>query len=117
MYCRICGKDVNDQAVICPHCGCQIATPVQTEQTTKPQKKANIFCIIGFVLSLISLILALWGIVAIAGLVLSIIGIIQCSRNGDKLKGLGIAGICVATGSLVYTVYCFVVILAALATL
>ncbi len=28
MFCKICGKEINDNAVICPHCGC--ATGNQT---------------------------------------------------------------------------------------
>ena len=111
MYCKTCGKEVNDQAIICPHCGCQIANSITKEETQPTKKKANVFCIIGFVLSLVSLLISLFGIVAIAGLVLSIVGIIQTNRNNERLKGLGIAGICVSAGSLLYTVYTLIILM------
>ncbi len=101
MFCKICGKEINDQAVICPHCGCQVK---ETAIENTDVKKVNVLCIIGFVLSLVSLLISLVGIVAIAGLVLSIIGVNQASKNNQKLKGLGIAGICVSAGSLLYTI-------------
>ena len=116
MFCKICGKEINDQAVICPNCGCQVNGSVELEQA-KSKKKANLFCIIGFVLSLVSLLIALYGLVAIAGLVLSIIGIVQANKNGERLKGLGIAGICVAAGSLIYTTYTLIVLATLLSSL
>lgn len=35
MFCRKCGKEVLDEAVVCPHCGCQIS------DTNKPQSNAT----------------------------------------------------------------------------
>jgi len=35
MFCEKCGKEVNDEAVICVGCGCEIKTSVAN---TKPQK-------------------------------------------------------------------------------
>ncbi len=101
MYCSKCGKEILDEAVICPHCGCAVASEEKKEVTETT--KANVFCIIGFVLSLVSLLIALYGAVAIAGMVLSIIGVVQANKKGEKLKGLGIAGIVISAGSLVYT--------------
>lgn len=54
---------------------------------------------------MVSLLIALYGAVAIAGMVLSIIGVVQANKKGEKLKGLGIAGIVVSAGSLVYTFF------------
>jgi TM2 domain-containing membrane protein YozV len=28
IYCRECGKQISDNAVACPHCGCTLAKPV-----------------------------------------------------------------------------------------
>lgn len=117
IYCKTCGKEVNDQAVICPHCGCQLVAIVEPEKTEPAKKKINVLCIVGFVLFFVSLLLALYGTVAIAGLVLSIIGLVQANKNGERLKGLGIAGICVAAGSLIYTVYTLIALATLLATL
>ena len=113
MFCKTCGSEINDQAVICPKCGCSTAPATEPKPTTMPEQKSkiNVLCLVGFVLSLVSLLIALVGTVAIAGLVLSIIGIHQASTNGERLKGLGIAGIIISAGSLVYTVYTLIVLL------
>ena len=111
MYCKTCGNEINDNAIICPKCGCP--TKETTSSTTNEPtetKKINILCIIGFVLSLISLFLSLYGIVPIASLVLSIIGVVQAGKKGEKLKGLGIAGICVSVGSFIYTVFVLIIL-------
>ncbi len=36
MYCRECGKEINDKAVVCVHCGCSVTNQIQ--QSIKPQK-------------------------------------------------------------------------------
>ena len=106
MFCKICGKEINDQAVICPHCGCQTK---ESAIENSDAKKINALCIVGFVLSIVSLLISLVGIVAIAGLVLSIIGVNQAIKNNQKLKGLGIAGICVSAASLLYTLIVLII--------
>ena len=120
MFCQTCGKEVNDQAVVCPNCGCALKDGVavtENQSVQNEKKKANIFCILGFVLSLVSLLITLYGTVAIAGLVLSIIGIVQANKSGERLKGLGIAGVCVAAGSLIYTLYVLILLEALLTAL
>ena len=102
MFCKTCGKEINDNAVICPSCGCAVQ-PV--EQKVEQNKKPNILCIVGFVLSIVSVFLALYGTVAIVGLILSIVGIVQAKKNEQSMKGLGIAGIIVSVASLFYTFY------------
>ncbi len=92
MFCKTCGQEVNDNAVICPHCGCTIK---QTTETNPQQKmrKINVLCLVGFILSLVSLFISLYCTIPIAALVLSIVGVVQASKRGDGLRGLGIAGI------------------------
>ena len=54
MYCSKCGKEIHDEAVICPHCGC--AVPGRNITQDAP----NIgFAILGFFFPLIGLILYL----------------------------------------------------------
>lgn len=103
MFCKTCGKEVNDNAVICPNCGCSLKNESVYAEVKNDVKKINVMCLVGFILSMASLLIALYGIVAIAGLVLSIVGVVQTNRTGERLKGLGIAGIIVAIVSLVYT--------------
>lgn len=117
MFCKRCGKEIMDDAVICPNCGCATkeATGASNLSAEPEQiKKANVLCIVGFVLSVVSLFLALFGTVAIVALVMSVVGIVQCNQKGEKLKGLGIAGLIVSIGSIVYTVYVLVISMALL---
>ena len=114
MFCKTCGSEINDNAVICPKCGCQTKDIVEPQTQIVQKSKINVLCLVGFILSLVSLIIALAGIIAIAGLVLSIIGIVQANKNDERLKGLGIAGIVVSAGSLLYTFYVLVILVSLL---
>ena len=103
MFCRTCGKEVNDNAIICPHCGCALKNESIYAEVKNDVKKINVMCLVGFILSMASLLIALYGMVAIAGLVLSIVGVVQTNKTGERLRGLGIAGIIVAAVSLIFT--------------
>ena len=35
MFCKKCGKDVNDEAVICVHCGCSLEKKSLSVQNTE----------------------------------------------------------------------------------
>lgn len=87
MYCRNCGKEIDDKAEICIYCG--VSTKKQ-EETEK--KKVNAFGLAGFIVSLLSLWLGVYFCIAsIIGLVLSIVGMTQtkkCSVNGFAIAGL-----------------------------
>mgnify|MGYP005781936085 CR=1 FL=1 len=42
MFCKICGKELNDQAVICPGCGCAVNNNLPTtKQKTKKETADN----------------------------------------------------------------------------
>ncbi len=82
MYCKNCGSEIDDQAVVCPKCG------VLTEghkQGLEP--KTNTMAIIGFVMSFI---------LAIAGLICSIIARKQIRESGEKGMGLATAGLIIS---------------------
>ena len=118
MFCKTCGKEIKDEAVICPFCGCAVKDDVAVQgEKNNEKRKVNVLSITGFVLSVVSLFITLFVAVAIAGLVLSIIGLFQCNRNNERLKGLAIAGIIVCVVSLCYTFYAFLVLQTALALL
>ncbi len=103
MFCKTCGKEVNDNAVICPHCGCALKNESVYVQAKNDVKKINVMCLVGFILSIVSIFISFYCIMAIAGLVLSIVGVVQTNKTGERLKGLGIAGIIIATLSLIIT--------------
>ena len=53
-YCKNCGKELHDAAVICPHCG------VPQEKMPDPADSGSIGCgILGFLIPLVGLILYL----------------------------------------------------------
>jgi len=101
MYCRYCGKQIDDKAIFCPHCG--IATEEKSasktqEPTPKPAPmpvanvpptlgKTNILTYIGFLLAFI---------VPLAGIICSIIGLCQLNRTKEKGKAFAIAGIIIS---------------------
>ena len=100
-YCRSCGAELLDEAVVCPKCGVAV-------DEIKPLKKNN-FAIAGFVLSLVSLFVTLYTVPAILGLVFSIIGLAQIKKGGYKNKKLAVAGIVLAAIALVWDVLYYAV--------
>lgn len=57
MYCKTCGKEINENAVVCPHCGC--ATENEPIQRTAQQSRMGVGILLGLLLGLIGLIIGL----------------------------------------------------------
>ena len=58
MFCSKCGKEVNDEAVVCIHCGCAIEN--KKSSLTDSNDAPNIgFAVLGFFIPLVGLILYL----------------------------------------------------------
>lgn len=55
MFCKNCGKEIDDKAAICVYCG------VSTKAECEEKEKTNGFGIAGFVIGIISLVI--WGII------------------------------------------------------
>lgn len=98
MFCRHCGKEIDDKAVVCVYCGIptdnkmQWSAPQQQQWQQVEQKKVNAFGIAGFVVSLVSLWLGFFFCIAsIVGLVLSIVGMVNMKKC--RVNGLAIAGL------------------------
>lgn len=83
MYCRNCGKELDDRAVICPYCGVQVGQM----NGSAPAKSMCDLAIIGFVLSFF---------IQIAGLICSIMAYRKCRDENLNGKGLAIAGIVIS---------------------
>ena len=47
MFCRHCGNEVNDNAVVCNKCGCSVK-----ETIAKPKVEINVFTIISLILGI-----------------------------------------------------------------
>lgn len=81
-YCAKCGKELMDEAIICPNCGCA------TGQITGQKDEFNWMALVGFICSFF---------VAIVGLVFGILGL-QKSKEllGEKGKNFAIAAIAIS---------------------
>lgn len=91
MFCRNCGKEIDDSADVCIYCGADTERRgADTEQTVpaavlkdlpeKP-KKINAFGLTGFIVSLVSLFFTSL-VISIVGIVFSSIGIAKRNRAG-----------------------------------
>ena len=53
-YCQMCGRELMDEAVICPGCGCPTGTPMQQE--AKRDEVSVGLCILAFLIPLFGII-------------------------------------------------------------
>ena len=90
-FCTKCGKELVDEAVICPGCG--VAQGEAAKPVAAKSNSGATVSIIGFVISLVSLIINPLYLCNIAAIVLGIIGV--SSRDNNK-KGFAIAAIIIA---------------------
>ncbi len=112
MFCRKCGKEIPDDAIVCPYCG--IATgcassvenqpPVGAPAENQPQEKAkfNGLGLAGFIVSLVSMFFDIFGLIGITGFVLSLIGLIIIQKKGCRGKGMAIAGVVCGAVAILY---------------
>ena len=113
-FCSKCGQEVNEEAVICIHCGCSVETA--TPEAT-PQKKLNVFALVGFIVSLASLLIDFGGIVGLVGLIFSSIALRQLKTDGKKGKGFAITGLVVGIISIIYGIYSLAVLMSLIESL
>ena len=115
MFCKYCGKELDENAVVCVNCG----SPTDKFKAEMEKKevvaehgadsslnKHNVFGIIGLALAVLSVAFSFWNtttffIVLAAGLTLSIIGLVKSKNYKPYGKGLSIAGVSVSGASLV----------------
>ena len=95
MYCKNCGKEIEDKAVICVYCG------VRTGNDSA-SVSSNIMAIIGLICSFV---------LAPLGLVFGILGLRFANRNGGCGKGMSIAAIIIsATLCAIFLIYIIIAI-------
>lgn len=117
MFCIKCGKEIANGASFCPICGASQNTTAPSSIANNnnysaptnnvPVKKAryNTMCILGLVISCISLVLNFWGLVGIAGTVLSTIGLTTYKDRNENGKAQAIIGLCIGIFSIFYGFY------------
>lgn len=112
MYCINCGKEIEEGAEFCSHCGNSqrrdtkateaVSEVPRQENGVSAPKKMNTLAIVGFVIAMISLFLNFWGLVGIAAVIVSVIGMIKVKENNENGKGFALAGIIVGACSVLY---------------
>ena len=102
-YCKSCGAELLDEAVVCPKCG------VVLDEIKAPLTK-NKFAVAGFVLSIVAMFINMYAVPAVLGLVFSIIGLIQITKGSYKGKGLAVAGIIISVVAIGYDIVYYTVI-------
>lgn len=120
MFCKNCGKEIDDNALICPNCGVATDKLQQDTATTvtaeaPAAKKVNVCAILGLVFSILAFV-GIWVfgwlfyIGAPVALVLSIVGLVLSKKLGTG-KGLAIAGLVVTIFDVVfYLIFLFVIV-------
>ena len=117
MYCKKCGRQLEEGLEICPYCGADIKTgKVYGEKEKAPKEKkpvkykynsnekgTGLYSIMGFIFSLTGVsIFPLIG--SIIGMVLSCLGLKETSKNGADYYKLAVAGLIISLISLI--LYC-----------
>lgn len=100
MFCKNCGSQVDDKAVVCPHCGIQVGSLANRAE----EKEGNVIAVVGFVLSFF---------IAVAGLVCSIIGY-KNAKSGAPYRGLALAGIVISIVEIALAILIYIVAFASM---
>ena len=91
-FCPNCGTEINGGD--CPKCTKPPVNNANTQSVVNTEK-TNGLAIAGFVVSVVSPILCC-GSLSTLGLILSIVGLVNVNKTGQKGKGLAIAGIIIS---------------------
>ena len=117
MFCKYCGQEIDDNAVICPKCGRVLDKDGIPGQQNYGQnygqkqqvyrqpasQKTNTLALVGFILSFF---------VPIVGLILSIIGKKQIKETGEGGNGLATAGIIISAIDLGFSLLSVIIYIA-----
>ena len=101
MFCTNCGKEINDNAAICPYCGV-VEKKNALSNASSNTNQSNTMAIVGFIFSFFF---------ALVGLICSIIGFKRAPEFGGNGKGLALAGIIISSISIIITIIVFVVVI------
>ena len=104
MYCKNCGREISDNAFVCPNCGVRVEG-VSAQSSTSATKKTNTLAIVGFILAFL---------VPIAGLICSIIGKKQCVERNEGGAGLALAGLIISIVEMAIVLLYLIIVVALL---
>ena len=95
MFCKNCGKEIDDNATVCPYCGVQTnaASTAAAATAVSEEKKVNGLGIGAFIVSLLSFGFGfIFAIVPIIALGLSIGGMVK-RKKCNACNGMAVAGL------------------------
>jgi uncharacterized membrane protein YvbJ len=108
-FCTNCGSSLEEGDVVCTNCGTKVGAAEQVAAQpvyqNAPAQQKNGLAIAGFVVSLVSFVCC--GSLAIIGLVLSIVGLVNSKKMNGEGKGLAIAGIILSSIGIVFGILMF----------
>lgn len=111
MFCKNCGKEINDNAVVCPYCGVQVRQ-LNGETAEGQEKHINGLGIAAFVVSILSLWLGLYYVVAsLVALGLSIAAFVM-RKKYNSCNGLAIAALVISIVSTVIWLFVWIIVVA-----
>ncbi len=90
MFCKYCGKEINDNADVCVFCG--VAVNHEKRIATKDAKYSP-YSIAALVVSLVGLFIGLFGLVPVFGIIFACLGMKQTADRQMKGRGMAIAGL------------------------
>lgn len=101
MYCKHCGHEVNENAIICPNCGVATENYMAVAKPAESQSKFNGLALAGMICAIVGLVGGdyIICIPSIVGLILSIIGMVKVKEYNSGF-GFAITGIIVGAISL-----------------
>lgn len=120
MFCRTCGAEIRDGSKFCSECGAaqqdvtsspntntrnHIPPINQLNQVTVEKAPYNMMCIIGLILSLFSVLFNLFALLSMAGIIVSVIGLMTCQQKNERGKVLAILGIVISLFSMLSVVF------------
>ncbi|MDE6667486.1 MAG: DUF4190 domain-containing protein [Clostridia bacterium] len=111
MFCKYCGKEVNDNALICPNCGVATDNYMQVAKPVGTQQKTNGLAIAGMICVIVGLIGGdyLFCIPSIVGLILSIVGMVKVKEYNSGF-GFALTGIIIGAISLLIWLIVWIII-------
>ncbi len=99
MYCKNCGKEIDDKAIVCPYCGVQVGSVQQQQSGT------NVVAIVGFIFAFL---------MPLVGLICSIIGKNKADEYGGNGRGLATAGIVISIIEMVLVIVIYAAVACAI---
>lgn len=98
MFCKNCGKQIPEGQTVCPGCGAQNAQPSYSQPQQQiivnaGNNKTNGMATAGFTLALIGCFFSIAFILQLLGLIFSIVGLVKSGQLEGKGRGMAIAGL------------------------